>query len=130
MTEYGYDVSTYPDLDPSGRNITSGRAVAECAARRLMTKPGLLSYTDDEDCIDLREYLSGATDRRALFSLASRVEAVVARDERVKSVSAGVVQSGDGLLITVQIDPVTGKAFKLVIATTAISVEVLNLADI
>lgn len=130
MTEYGYDVSTYPDLDPSGSNITSGRAVAECAARRLMTKPGLLAYTDDDDCIDLREFLSGVTDARSLFTLASRIESVVSRDERVSTVAAEVVRDGEGLRITVQIDPVVGKPFKLVIATTAISVEVLNLADI
>lgn len=129
MTDYGQDVSTYPDLDPSGRNITDGRAVAECAARRLMTSAGLLSYTDDDDCLDLREFLSGSVRPSVLFALASRIEGIVERDERVLSANAEVTQVGDGLRITVQIEPSGGPVFSLVIATTAISVQLLSLLE-
>lgn len=129
MTDYGQDVSTYPGLDPSGRNITGGRAIAECAARRLMTAPGLLSYTDDDDCIDLRQSLSAQVKPSTLFALGSVIEGVVERDERVISATAEVTQVGDGLKITVQIEPSEGPTFTLVLATTAISVQIVSLSE-
>lgn len=129
MTDYGVDVSTYPDLDPSGRNITNGRAIAECAARRLTTTPGLLEYTDDDDCIDIRAYLSTATDARDLYRIAGRVERIIIRDERVKAVRAEVITSGDEMTVTAQIDPVTGATFTLVISVNQITVTLLNTLD-
>lgn len=127
MTDYGQDVSTYPMLDTSGVNISQGRAIAECAVRRLMTGPDVLEYAESES-IDLREYLSRGYTAEDLFEVEGDVERVLELDERVASVKATVTLAADGASfdVSVAITPEEGKTFTLVVAVTAFTVELLS----
>ncbi len=127
MTDYGQDVSTYPALDTSGVNISQGRAIAECAVRRLMTGPDVLEYAESES-IDLREYLSRGYTAEDLFEVEGDVERVLELDERVASVKATVTLATDGASfdVSVAITPEEGKTFTLVVAVTAFTVELLS----
>lgn len=127
MTDYGQDVSTYPALDTSGVNISQGRAIAECAVRRLMTGPDVLEYAESES-IDLREYLSRDLTDGDLFELEGEAERVLELDERVASAKATVTLASDGasFSISVAITPEEGKTFVLVVAVTAFTVELLS----
>ena len=59
--EYGGDVSTYPDLDGTGRFIDGPRAVAERVCRRLETDPSQVAdFVPADECRRARLALGAA----------------------------------------------------------------------
>lgn len=105
MAEFGSDLSTFPDLDVKGTQISETRSVVECCLRRLITPIGALSY-DPEFGYDLRDLLNDDLTDAELVRHASRVEIEIEKDERVRSASASLAW-----------DPV--RPFTLVVRVTA-----------
>ncbi len=89
------DVSTYPDLDITGRDLTEDESIVECLRRGLSQPPGTLSYSPS-DGFDLRALLSRATDLRSLYVIDGAIEAQALRDERVAKASFTVAWEANG----------------------------------
>lgn len=105
MPEFGADISTFPDLDVKGTQISDTRSVVECSLRRLITPTGSIPY-DTDFGYDLRDLLNDDLTDSDLLRHASRVELEIEKDERVRSASA-----------TIAWDPV--RPFTLVVRVTA-----------
>ena len=125
MTDYGTDVSTFPDLDPTFGDITGPRSVLECVARRFLTKRGQVEYAPG-DGLDVREFLSGGVDNRKLFSLQAKMQAEAEKDERVLSASVSVTVNQERETLTAKlILELAEGPFTLTLEISKVSVEVL-----
>lgn len=127
MTDYGRDVSTFPDLDVTGREIEGVRAVAECTLRRFMSEEGATSYdrTFGRDIRDLlNEDMTERDARREEQRLATQAEL----DERIlrASVSLTLEPSAHKLKIRVTGELADGTEFRFVLAVTDVSAVVLE----
>lgn len=89
MADFGLDVSTFPDLDVQGRQISDVRTVVECSLRRLITPNGSLTY-DPDFGYDLRDLLNDDLSDRDLRRHSSLVAIELEKDERVLSASASL----------------------------------------
>lgn len=99
--DYGFDVSTFPDLNVTGVAIESKRAVAERVLRRWMTPSGSLSYDPDAG-YDLRDLLNDdltASDLRRHASLAG-MEAE--KDEAVQTMTVTMAFESDSRTLKVR----------------------------
>lgn len=93
MTDFGSDVSTYPDLDPSFALRTGPHVVAEAVARRFITPRGGGLFYDLAYGFDTRALLNDAIPATQLAVIASQCETEAAKDERVKSATVSVTQN-------------------------------------
>src|SRR5574337_487746 len=89
MTDFGQDVSTFPDLDPSFSALTGPRVVAEAIARRLSTPRGSLPFYPDYG-IDVRDWVNESITRDRLAQFRRALEAEVVKDERVDSADSAI----------------------------------------
>lgn len=87
MTDFGSDISTFPDLDASFALRTGPHVVGEAIARRLITPRGGLFY-DPQYGFDTRMLLNDAIPASRLATIASQVEAEALKDERVLACTA------------------------------------------
>jgi len=129
QVDYGSDVSTFPDLDPSFANISGTRVLGEAIARRLMTARGSLPDQPNYGT-DVRTYLcegfnlNGST----LTQMKNAIERECLQDERIASADAGMYfnpQTGV-LNVTLVLGPAQGPNFQLVISVTAVTVTLLS----
>lgn len=81
MSDFGTDLSSYPDLD-LGALITGPRVLLEALARRLTTPPGTLPE-DPEYGYDARQLINGTYSPRDLAREERRAAAQCEMDERV-----------------------------------------------
>lgn len=102
--DYGSDISTVPDLDPSYSVITGPRVVAEAVARRLITPRGGLFY-DLNYGYDVRQFLNAIITPGLASTISSQCEQEALKDERVLGASVVVIQ-GPGQLsqLTLNVD--------------------------
>lgn len=125
MADYGLDVSTFPGLDVTGRNISGSRVVAEACLRRLITPRGALRYDPDYG-YDLRDLLNddvtAADLRRHALSAALELE----KDERIDAVSVTLTLSGFTLTVAISGTLSTAAAFDLILAIDQVSAAVLR----
>jgi hypothetical protein len=121
--EFGLDVSVSPDLDPA---LTPGVALAEALARRLMTPRGRLHYAPDYG-LDIREALLARMDEARLRGWRARIEAEVAKDDRVERVTAALRfdPGAERLAVRVGVQTALGP-FALTLAVTAAAVQLLD----
>ncbi len=103
-TDYGSDVSTFPSLDVTGRNITGVRCVIEAVARRLVSATGSIWY-DPTAGYDLSAEVENDLSPRELRALESRVAEEAEKDDRVgeASVSATLADSKLRVAITLML---------------------------
>lgn len=117
MSDYGTDVSTYPDLDATFGAISGPRTVAESVARSLET---LLQTALNADLspVDV-----------AVISAACRREAL--RDERVidANVTVTVLTASESIRVTAALDLIEGESFSLVLNVSAVTADLLLGAD-
>lgn len=73
MTDYGLDVSTFPDLDVSFLPISGTRVVGEAVARRWY--------------VELTPYVNANVTGALLATIRPKLEAAAYEDERVASIS-------------------------------------------
>jgi phage baseplate assembly protein W len=82
------------DVDPNWAEVSGRLGLGQALARRLVTTHG--SLIDDPDYgLDVRDYINDDVSASDLFQLARKVEAELAKDERV-SRSAVVATFTDG----------------------------------
>lgn len=89
MIDFGTDVSTIPDLDPTFTLISGPQVVAQSIARRLTTPRGDLAFHPDYG-IDLRMWLNEAMTPQAIAECSQSIEAECRKDERVETVKVNV----------------------------------------
>lgn len=122
-TDFGTDVSTFPDLDFIP--ISGQAAVGEAVARRLMTPRGSLPFLPNYGT-DIRNRLNDTITPEQLASLRSSIEAEAEKDERVERAEATVtyLDASHTLLIALKLTTGTGP-FDLVLRVSQLSVELL-----
>jgi hypothetical protein len=125
--EYGSDVSTFPDLNVTGKTIRDTKSVAECVLRRWMTPNGSLSY-DPEAGYDLRDILNDDLDASDLRRHESMAAIEAEKDERVRScrVSFSLDASTFTLTVRAALLLVDGRDFTFTAAISQISAEFLS----
>lgn len=116
-TDYGTDVTTFAgvgcDLDPTFGLVSGPRVVAEHVARGLV---GVL-----------RSALNGEVDASTLRIVTAAVERVATEDERVLAASVVVTRAftTSTLTASVQLDLIEDETFTLVLAVSAVGVEMI-----
>lgn len=110
MTDYGSDVSTYPDLDATFGLITGPRVVAECVAR----------FQEQV----LRGALNADLGPRELRVVQAAVRNAATDDERVQDAQVSVVLLSGGVLrCSTKLVLVEGETFDFVLAISDVTVE-------
>lgn len=123
---YGYDVSTFPDLDPNLRLITGLRVVAESVARLWLTKPGTL-ITDPATGAFLQRLLSSGVSAEELEELRQQLESIALEDERVSECRVEFTQDLDAGKIRIRgiITTSFEESFAMVLLATKVTTELL-----
>lgn len=101
MAEFGFDISTFPDLDPRFRLISGPRVVVEAIARRLTTPRGSL-LSDSDYGWDVRQLLLAEGDAKSDARALADIQAQAQADERVLSARVTLDRVGESLSITVR----------------------------
>jgi hypothetical protein len=129
-TDFGTDVSTYPDLDLSFAPISGQRVLAEAVMRRLETDRGTLVYDTDYG-IGIRSWINESIGPSRIEELASLVTGECLSDERILSAEVAVswVAATSSLRLTISLTPADGIAppFQLLVAVSALSIDLLSL---
>lgn len=121
--EYGSDVSTFPDLDPTFKPLTGQRAVAEAVARRWITPLGSLAY-DETYGEDIRALLNAQIDSPRIQAIRAALVAQATADERVLGATVDLSVSGapSGLVVTLRGQIATADGpFSLVLTVDALN---------
>lgn len=129
-TDFGSDVSTYPDLDLSFTPIAGQRVIAEAVLRRLETDRGTLVYDLDYG-IGIRSWLNESVTSARLRELEALVASECIADERIASadVTTTWVAASSSLRLHIIVSPADGVTppFQLVVAVTSLTIELLSL---
>ncbi len=129
MSDYGQDVSTFPDLDVTGRTISGARCVAECTLRRLTTEEGTLDY-DRDFGRDIRDLLNADVTPKEIRREEIRVANEIEKDERVLRADVTMTLDEQKQTLTIRVggELVDAESFDFVLAITAVSAEILKAA--
>lgn len=118
------DVSTFPDLDDSGRSIGEDESILQCLRRGFTTTPTELSYAPDEG-FDLRTMLSRAARLSDASEIEARMEEQATRDERIDGAFAEVVTIAP-FVARLQVTKTDGSILRLSVASDGLSVNLLR----
>lgn len=119
------DVSTFPDLDVSGRDIGEDDSILECLRRGLMMPAGTLAY-DPGQGFDLRAILSRSMGPSDYYAIEDAVEAQARRDERIAKARAKVVSLGEKISISLVLVKRDGSLLRLTVAADKLTVTLLR----
>jgi phage baseplate assembly protein W len=126
MADFGKDISATTGLDPAFTLVSGTTLVTQALFRRLTTPRGALFYAPDYGT-DVREALLARLDRVRLDGWRTRIEAECKKDERVRTVRASLSFDPPAETLRIAIDGTTAAGpFRLVLAVSAVSVEVLK----
>jgi hypothetical protein len=127
--DLGTDVSTFPDLDVTGRKITGARVVAECCLRRLTTQADTLGY-DPDFGYDLRDLLNEDFSDSELRRHEARAAIEVEKDERIRRADVTLTLNHATHTLTVRITGtlISDRDFLLTLGIGQLSAEVLQVA--
>lgn len=127
--DYGFDVSTFPDLNVTGVAIKSKRAVAERVLRRWVTPSGSLDYDPDAG-YDLRDLLNDDLTTADLRRHASLAGMEAEKDEAVQTMTVTMTFEPDSLTLKVRARGVLvdGQDMTFTASITQISADFLSLA--
>jgi hypothetical protein len=95
VVDYGTDIATFqgtggtPDIDPMFTTVTGTMSIAQCVARRLITKHGWL-FGSPNDCFDVRDWLNRRLQQRDLGVIQVLIQNEARKDERVLDCAAAV----------------------------------------
>jgi hypothetical protein len=127
MTDFGTDVSTFPDLDPAFALISDKRAVGEAIARRLMTPHGSIDYDADYG-YDVRDLLNEDMGPAELLAAQSAIVDEAEKDERVLHATLDLVfvPESDTLSLPLTLELADGP-FELVLSVGQVGVTIASL---
>lgn len=126
--DYGADVSTFPDLNVTGQQVSDTRSVVECCLRRLITPNGSLSY-DRDFGYDLRDLLNDDLTDAELRRYEARIAIELEKDERVRSADASLawdVSRPFVLKVRVTAVLIDDRAFDFTAAISSIGAELMT----
>ncbi|MDB4929454.1 MAG: hypothetical protein JWM10_1938 [Myxococcaceae bacterium] len=112
-------------LDPYLRTVGGLEALAQALARRLVTPRGTL-YRHPTYGHDVRQYLNDDLDEGDLSDIEAAVAAELGADERVDEAACLATFADETLRLAVTVRPVTGRAFRFVLAVGAVTVALLT----
>jgi len=125
MTDYGSDVSCVSDIASDGRTVSGFVVVGEAIARRLSTPRGRL-IADPNYGFDLTQFINEDMSPRDIAGLQSGVVAECLKDERVSAADATATLDRSGVLtLSVNLELST-ESFTLVLAVSAVKVEIIR----
>lgn len=119
------DVSTYPDLDLTGRWITEDESILECLRRALEQSPTKLDYAPDSGW-PLLTLLSRAVDTRRIYQFEDAIEAQALRDERVSKATVDLSYVDERLSGTIVLVKSDATTLRLTVEATSLSLELLR----
>lgn len=119
------DVSTYPDLDISGRTLDEDDSILQCLHRGLDQSAGKLAYAP-EDGFPLRALLSRGIDPARIFVIESKIEDQAKLDERISAAKASLSLDGERLVGTVQVVKRDGQSLRLTLTADRVTVALLR----
>ena len=111
MSDYGIDVSTFPDLDATFALISGPRVVAENVARRWE--------------VLLQGAINARMDAQGIRVLQAALRKEALDDERVLDADVRAALASPVLTVSASLALLTGETFSLVLNASAVSVEVL-----
>lgn len=109
MTDYGVDVSTFPDLDLTFAPITGLRVVGEAVARRWY--------------VELIPFLNAKIDSGFLGRIRPKLEQAALADERVDTCDVELSVVGGSVKARGTITAVEGETFTLVFDVSELTLE-------
>lgn len=115
-----------PELDPYWRRVSGGLAVVHSVARRLVTPRGRLSWAPGVG-FDVGELLNEGLTEAAVRTIATYCRAEVLADERVEAAEVEFVldHATHKARLTVRISTSTKETFRLVVAVSKLTTEIL-----
>jgi phage baseplate assembly protein W len=124
LADYGYDISTFPDLDPTFSALSGTSAIAQAILRRLRTPRGTLEE-DDDFGYDLTDLVNDDYTRENLNRWRREIADECLKDERVSFATVTITkQAGDTLLVSIGLVSADGP-FDLVISLPDLTHELL-----
>ena len=126
MTDYGTDFSCTTDLDTTLSTVSGPMVVVEAVVRRWSTPTdGLLG--DPNYGFDLSAYCNADVSPRDIAQLSSSLNAEAEKDQCVFECLSTVSLMRDGTLtVTANLTLLDGEEFTLVLAVSAVTVELLR----
>lgn len=111
-TDYGTDISTYPDLDATFGLISGPRVVAECVARRVE--------------VLLHGALNADLNARELRVVQASVHSLATQDERVQDAEVTASLLAGGLFqVKIKLSLVEDETFDLTLRISDVTVETI-----
>ena len=110
-TDYGTDVSTYPDLDATFGILSGPRVVAENVARRLEE---ILRFTLNAEVTPL-----------TIRVLEAQARQVALEDERVSNATSTATYANKTLSVSVRLLMIEGETFDFVLNVDQVTTELL-----
>lgn len=125
-TDYGEDFSCVEDLETTLSTVSGPMVVVEAVVRRWSTPTGGL-LGDPNYGFDLSAYCNADVSPRDIAQLSSSLNAEAEKDERVLECLSTVTLASDGTLtVTANLTLLDGEEFTLVLAVSAVTVELLR----
>lgn len=125
-TDFGTDVSVYPDLDPAFSPLSGTRVLCEAIAKRLSTPHGALAYAPDYGS-DIRAFLNAGLTSSQVGALRAQIEAEVVKEERIQSCVAACSLDTRTQTLNVALTLVADSGpFVLVLGVTSITLSILG----
>ena len=125
-TDYGTDISCYPDLDAAFGMVSGFTLVAQDLSRRLETPRGGLFY-DSNYGTDVRAWCNGSGTPAEIGALRAAIENECRKDDRVLDIVATVTFSAPTSSLAIKL-LVTLKdgTFGLVLAVSSVTLSILQ----
>ena len=130
-TVYGLDLACGPaddgafDLDVHAPPVEGLAALAQALAHRLVTPRGSL-LDDPTYGEDARAWVNDDLDDSDLGDLEARVETELRVDERVDDARCAATFADERITLDCIVTPAVGRTFRLVLAVSDITVEILT----
>ena len=113
------------DMTAGASEVSGVMVVVQRILRRITTRKGTVIGCPN-DCLDIRDFLRAGNTPQALAGLQGQLQAEIAKDEAVTSVSANVVYSTQTGTMSITLSIVTGLGpFTLVLNISSLTLAIL-----
>lgn len=127
-TDYGTCISVTDDLPLRWKMATGARVLAEACYRRWSTDRGSLPYDLDYGT-NVRDMIGATMSRAEVSTWQTRIANEALKDERVADCTVAIVYDAAAASaeITATITPSSAASFRLVVAVSSVTVELLRI---
>lgn len=126
--DYGHDLFCTDDIDLQGREVDGLTCLAQALYRRIISPRG--SLIDDPNYgFDITRFLDDDMGKDDAARVGAGVDAELLKDERVvRSQTTATLVTGGVLNLVTVVKPSTGPTFRLVVAATSVTVQLLQVS--